>query len=93
MDVTPGNTPPKRSRAKTTASPVAAKPARKKLTAARKQPTKETVVEAPTQLDQTDLRGMIEREAFLIAEARSFAPGRELDDWLEAERRIRAQLS
>jgi len=40
-----------------------------------------------------ELRGMIETAAYYLAAERNFSPGRELDDWLEAERRIRATLS
>ena len=31
---------------------------------------------------------MIEEAAYFLAEKRGFSPGRELDDWLEAESRI-----
>jgi hypothetical protein len=33
-------------------------------------------------------RARIAAAAYLLAEARAFAPGRELDDWLQAEREI-----
>jgi hypothetical protein len=39
-----------------------------------------------------DLQAMIEIEAYLRAEQRGFAPGRELDDWLEAEQAVLNQL-
>jgi hypothetical protein len=39
-----------------------------------------------------DLTTQIAEAAYFLAEERGFAPGHELDDWLEAERRIRAAL-
>jgi hypothetical protein len=37
----------------------------------------------------TDLADQVAVAAYFLAEERGFAPGHELDDWLEAERRIR----
>jgi hypothetical protein len=43
--------------------------------------------------DNADLRReLIAVQAYLLAEARGFAPGGELDDWLTAETRVDAQL-
>ncbi len=39
-----------------------------------------------------EMTGMIATAAYFIAAERHFAPGHEVDDWLEAERRIQAQL-
>ena len=39
-----------------------------------------------------EVTGMIATTAYFIAAERHFAAGHELDDWLEAERRIRAQF-
>lgn len=39
-----------------------------------------------------DVTGMIATAAYFIAAERHFAAGHELDDWLEAERRVLAQL-
>jgi hypothetical protein len=39
-----------------------------------------------------DLGGMIATAAYYLAAARNFTPGHELDDWLEAERSVRARL-
>jgi len=39
-----------------------------------------------------ELTGMIATAAYFIAAQRNFAPGRELDDWLEAERHIMGRL-
>lgn len=103
MDVTPG-TPAKRSRAKTNepANQKAAKPtATKKPRASRRKAAVETsapvteaiVATAPSMAPSTDdLQGMIATAAYYLAAERNFSPGRELDDWLEAERRIRSTL-
>jgi hypothetical protein len=37
--------------------------------------------------------GQIAEAAYFLAEARGFAPGLELDDWLEAERAVDARLA
>ena len=39
-------------------------------------------------LDASSRRGMIAEAAYYLAEKRGFAPGRELEDWSEAESRI-----
>jgi len=44
----------------------------------------------PVEVDA--LRTMIATAAYFRAEQRGFAPGHELDDWLQAERSIRTQL-
>ncbi len=102
MDVTPG-TPAKRSRAKTN-EPAAAKVAKPKVVAKKKsrttarkpiEPTLDTVVTqavVTAQPSGDELNGMIATAAYYLAAERNFIPGRELDDWLEAERRIRATL-
>lgn len=38
------------------------------------------------------LHELIAMEAYFCAERRGFAPGSELDDWLEAEARVNARL-
>jgi hypothetical protein len=37
-----------------------------------------------------DRHARVQLEAYLIAERRGFAPGNEIDDWLEAERQVDA---
>lgn len=39
-----------------------------------------------------DARPMIERAAYLLAEARGFGPGKELSDWLQAEAEVEVVL-
>lgn len=93
MEVTPG-TPAKRPRAKaqdTNAKPKAAKP-RARKTAAPKTSAPEAEVSAPAMPSPEQIQGMIATAAYYMAAERNFAPGRELDDWLEAERRVRATL-
>jgi hypothetical protein len=95
MDVSPTDTPSKRARAKVVVKPRAAeKPVRKTLTTARKKvATPAIVIAVPKAAASTDLHGEIEMTAFYLAAERQFAPGHELDDWLEAERRIKAAHS
>ena len=83
MDARSESDPTKRPRTKAAAA--APKTSRKTLTARKKTPeVLEMTPDAPT-----DLTGMIATAAFYLAADRNFAPGHELDDWLEAERRIR----
>ena len=42
-----------------------------------------------TTLTEEELRRLIEQAAYRRAQARGFAPGHELDDWLAAEREVR----
>jgi len=44
-------------------------------------------------IDPAQRHAMIAETAFLIAQARSFTPSQELDDWLAAEREIEQRLS
>lgn len=44
-------------------------------------------------VDPAHLHVTIAEAAFFIAQARGFAPGQELDDWLAAEREIEQRLS
>jgi hypothetical protein len=39
-----------------------------------------------------ELRSLIEERAYCRAQARDFAPGQELDDWLAAEREVHDAL-
>ena len=68
----------KRSRAKTAAA-ATPKSAPKRVTHKETSP-----------LDLTD---MIATTAYFLAAERHFSPGHELDDWLEAERRVHALLN
>lgn len=97
MDVTPG-TPAKRARGKTKAAEATAKPTItvKKARSARKAPVSDIAMPSPStepkSVSSEELNGMIATCAYYLAEERNFTPGHELDDWLEAERRIRATL-
>ena len=98
MDVTPA-TPAKRSRAKTNgpATEKVAKSTTKKPRASARKPRVDTLTAATEAVvtvapSPQDLQGMIATAAYYLAAERNFSPGRELDDWLEAERRIRATL-
>lgn len=85
MHVSPELPPAKRSRAKPKQDVVAAPaPARKQS----KSKTSGAVTVAAAQLDSPDLTPAVAVTAYFIAAERNFAPGHELDDWLEAERRV-----
>jgi hypothetical protein len=90
MDVTPASDPSKRPRAKSALKSDAPKPVRKTLTTSRKKSPPAAAVVSATPDIAVDLNRMIETAAFYLAAERGFAPGHELEDWLEAERRIRA---
>lgn len=94
-----GASPGKRARAKpkvVVKKSAAAAPATKKPRAPRKTLTMKPSAEIPVvtaALPGTeDLSRMIATAAYYLAAARNFMPGHELDDWLEAERSVRAQL-
>ena len=48
---------------------------------------------AATRTEPVELTDMIATTAYFLAAERHFIPGRELDDWLEAERRVHALLN
>ena len=88
MDVTPPNEPTKRRRAKIVVKvPAAQKAARK--TPARQKASTLIVTTAAAKPKPHDQQARIATAAFYIAAERNFAPGHELDDWLEAERRVK----
>lgn len=103
MDATPATPATKGARTKTQE----AKPTRKTLTTSRRKSGARQVAsevamhsEIPSEMASEiareipgDLHSMIEQAAFYRAAERGFAPGHELDDWLEAERRVRALYS
>lgn len=100
MEVNTG-TPAKRGRAKVKTPAAEAKkaaaPAKKPRATKKVTVSAVTVTTAPAatvaiqQRPSVDeLRGMIAMAAYYRAVERHFAPGHELDDWLEAERQINA---
>lgn len=67
---------------------VAAKPR-----SSRKTPNPQSETGKPVEIDSNntpspDREAMVAEAAFYIAEARGFAPGQEIDDWLAAERML-----
>lgn len=92
---TPGGSSTKRTRAakpRVTTKPAANEaPAPQKPRAPRKTLTTKAPAAAPMPTGE-ELDGMIATAAYYLAAARNFTPGHELDDWLEAERSIRARL-
>lgn len=87
MQVSPDSPPPKRSRAK--AKPKDAADATAKPRKAKTKITAEPV--ASGQLPPADMTAMIATAAYYLAAGRNFSPGHELDDWLEAERRLQTK--
>jgi len=58
------------------------------------RPAAATPSARPADVANDDLRyEMIARAAYLRAEQRGFAPGRELDDWLDAAAEVDARLA
>jgi hypothetical protein len=47
----------------------------------------------PFSITAAERHAMIEKAAYLRAEQRNFAPGHEVDDWLEAEAEVNLRLS
>lgn len=106
MEMTPDSsqdTSPKRTRAKPkivvkrSSAAAAAAPAKKpraprKTLTTKAAVTKPSVVAAAIEPSSEELDGMIATAAYYLAVARNFMPGHELDDWLEAERSVRAHL-
>lgn len=93
MEISPDSPPAKRSRAQS--KPASAKKPR----APRKSPTSKpaaatdsAIVAATLEPTPEDVSTMIATAAYYLAAARNFSPGHELDDWLEAERAVHAQL-
>jgi Protein of unknown function (DUF2934) len=100
MDLEPTTVSGKRPRTKAVRADSAPKlkpkpkPKRKTLTASRtKVSAVSTVVESAEPQAPFDMNAAIATTAFYLAAQRGFAPGGELDDWLEAERRVRALQS
>ena len=84
MQISSESPSPKRSRAK-------AKP-KDSATATPKSKSRQTKAKAAPvaamQRPQADMTAMIATAAYYLAAERNFTPGHELDDWLEAERRV-----
>jgi len=94
MEMTPEGSPPAKRKRVDAQSKVIVKPAAdevpaKKPRAPRKTLTTKTEAATPS---SEELGGMIATAAYYLAAARNFTPGHELDDWLEAERSVRARL-
>jgi hypothetical protein len=96
MDLTPTTpkprpTPAKSSAIKTRATPgkIAAKSRRgRKVSAAEPQVIEAQRVEVPAAVSP-GIDQRIATTAYFLAAVRNFEPGHELEDWLEAERRVR----
>jgi hypothetical protein len=88
VEVIPSSPAPKRTRiarSNTAATEVAAPKSAAKKPATRKK-------KAVTLMSAQDVGGMVATAAYYLAEHRHFTPGHELEDWLEAEKQIKAML-
>jgi hypothetical protein len=94
MDLTSANDSAKRKRAKVVVkAPAIGKPSRKTLAIRQKTAGHPIIIESSIESSlqaAVDVQGEIAKTAFYLAAERNFAPGHELDDWLEAERRIKS---
>ena len=82
----------KRTRAKpkdAAGTPVPVRKSRKKVAKAPATATIADTTAGQTPADTPDLTPHIAIAAYFLAAARQFAPGHELDDWLQAERMLR----
>lgn len=93
MHISPAIPPVKRARAKVKDDIATLAPALRKPRSRRKPvvPAAAPEVEVVAMHSAADqLAGLIATTAYYIAAERNFAPGQELEDWLEAERRVRS---
>jgi hypothetical protein len=98
MEVTSSDTPPpKKARSKARKDSVTTDAAPPKPQARKAAPKVKSTAKASAlaelvtaQPSEHQLSRMIATAAYFIAVERQFSPGHELDDWLEAERRIRS---
>jgi hypothetical protein len=94
MDLDSAGNPPKRTRSKIKQTAADDIPAKTSGSRSRKSKAIEvTAITAVPTPDDNELLGMIALAAYFLAEQRNFEPGHEMDDWLEAERQIRALYS
>jgi hypothetical protein len=96
MQTTSDSAPPKRTRAKAKGDPaqptitVKKSRARAAPPVAGPSPEVPAAQPSPSVSSAEQLDSMIATAAYFLASERGFSPGHELDDWLEAERRIKA---
>lgn len=92
MQTTSDAPPPGRGSAKGKSDParpvVTVKKSRARKTSPAEPAAAPTVETGTAEGHAEDVSRMIATAAYFIAQERGFAPGHELDDWLEAERRI-----
>lgn len=81
-DTSTSKRPKAKAKSKDAAATTTTRKPRKARTAAKPEPV--AVVQP------IDMGSMIATAAYYLAEERNFAPGHEVDDWLEAERRMRS---
>ncbi|HWK74766.1 MAG TPA: DUF2934 domain-containing protein [Povalibacter sp.] len=86
-------TPPRSRRPRTKptddSTTVISKKPRARKAAAKPAAKDDAIQVIALQPDPAELQGRIATAAYFLAAERNFEPGRELEDWLEAERRVR----
>ncbi len=87
--------PAKKSSARIPAQPEAAKaPAPAAPVAAPAAPAAKAAPAAPAKaVDAKERYQMVAREAYFLAEKRGFTAGKELEDWIVAEKTVAARLA
>ena len=67
--------------------------AAKKERVPSKPPGKPSKPKAPARATPQDLRQLISEAAYYRAKRRGFAPGHELDDWIQAEAEVMGRIA
>jgi hypothetical protein len=89
VEVIPSSPAPKRTRVARSKPAASAEIDASKPTAKKPAVRKRKALAAAS---PPDVSGMIAMAAYYLAERRSFTPGHEMEDWLEAEKQIKALL-
>jgi hypothetical protein len=77
---------------KTTVRNVAERTARSAGGPPKSRPSTATEADASVSLSANELHRLIEEAAYFKAKARNFAPGHEVQDWIEAESEVRLRF-
>ena len=92
MQMSPTSPPSRRSRAKSSDDSATVTPKKPRARKASSKPAavaKDDAIDiVALQRDPAELQDRIATTAYFLAAERNFEPGRELEDWLEAERRV-----
>jgi hypothetical protein len=89
----PSSTQGAPAKQRSTAPKSAESPAKKTIPRARRTATQKPSADGVTGLTAQERHALVAQAAYFRAEARGFAAGRELEDWVAAEAEIGAQLA